>query len=122
MNKFLAQILIIFAFCSCRAPKYNVLSTHKLRNGIKINIVEDIDKIAEIYGEKGAAYAFYDPKTKTIWVPENGIKDENGEIMPNLFLLGHEVWHVIKQDYHSKTNSTYSLPIMPEYDIILIKK
>lgn len=105
---------LAFLMAGCAAaPKSDlILSQHKIGK-TTINIVKGYDSIAEVFGEKEKAYAFHDPKTKTIWVPENDIKDENGEIMPNLFLLGHEIWHVIKPDYHSITNFNYSYPVWP---------
>lgn len=105
---------LAFLMAGCAAtPKSDlILSQHKIGK-TTINIVKNTESVAKIYGEKGKAYAFYDQETKTIWVPENNIRDENGETMPNLFLLGHEIWHVVKPDYHSQTNFNYSYPVWP---------
>lgn len=110
--RFWYLVLLLSASCAT-APKSDlILFQHKIGK-TTINIVKDHNSIAKVYGEKEKAYAFHDPKTNTIWVPENDIKDENGEVMPNLFLLGHEIWHVIKPNYHSQTNFNYSYPVWP---------
>lgn len=119
MEKFFSLIFLLF--CACQTSNNVIISSHKIKN-VRINIVKDVKTINKIYDGEVKAYAFYDPKKRTIWVPENGIKDQNGKTMPNLFLLGHEIWHVIEPNYHSNTNVNYSFPVMPEFDVILIRK
>jgi len=117
-------ILLLFFSIGCNNKQNNVRILESARfGGVTINVVESIEDIKNLkkypYSDDSIYYAlaFYDPLERTIWVPKNDINDENGKVMPNLFLLGHEIWHVIEPGYHSKTNSDYSIPNLPGFKL-----
>lgn len=122
--KILTYITCLFLIgCSTPKPEQNpfIIASYTL-SPVKINIVESVDVISSIYGRTNEnVYAFYDPNKNTVWVPKNPFPDENGKLMPNLFLLGHEVWHSVELNYHSNTNTVYSYPIIPGYSSFLLK-
>jgi len=123
MNKLTIFTMCLIFTLGCSTTKYispEIIAQHKIKE-ITINIVENTDMIAKAFGEGDVPdniliAAFYDHEENTIWVPRNPIQDENGRLMPNLFLLGHELWHAVEPDYHSITNVTYSFPVIPLYD------
>ena len=123
-------LAVIIALTGCIAKHKsddNIIRSVEIK-GVTVNIV---DSIAEVkmannypYPDDSIYYAlaFYDPVDNVIWVPKNEIEDENGKIMPNLFLLGHEMWHVAEPGYHGRTNSSYTFPSLPGFDLIIRKK
>lgn len=38
-----------------------------------------------------------------VWVPWSGEYDECGEPIPNFYILGHEIWHKARGDFHPQT-------------------
>jgi protocatechuate 3,4-dioxygenase beta subunit len=120
-------LLCMIWVVGCMAPKPNQSDVVVLRsvkiNDITVNIVRSVEDIAilnlaefpRMPFDEYYAMGIYNPATKTIWVPQNEVLDENGKVMPNLFLFGHEIWHTIEPGYHSSTNQAYTLPTLPDF-------
>lgn len=122
--KIIVYILCLFLVgCHTHRQDQNplIIASYTLKP-VKVNIVNSTHEIGIVYGRpKDNVFAFYDPESNTAWVPKNKFPDENGQIMPNLFLLGHELWHSVNLHYHSNTNSMYSYPTLPGYSIHILK-
>ena len=129
MKKIISLLIFLISIFGCKTKPVktidnDILGRYQIKD-LTINIVENVEIIQKKIGmefENISIAAFYDPNTKEIWVPKNPIPDENGNLMPNLFLLGHEVWHGVNLNFHSQTNILYSYPTLPQHEIIFIKK
>lgn len=77
------------------------------------------EKFKEFSGYDFRVNGFYNTKTKEVWVIPNSILDVNGEVMPNSFVLGHEIWHTVKPDFHKNDPNNYMLPELPGLIITL---
>jgi len=50
--------------------------------------------------EKERVAGFHVQGLRQIYVRWGSEKDKNGEPIPDFYTLGHELWHIIKGDYH----------------------
>ena len=66
--------------------------------------VEEGDRISQIYqkatGRQEDVLGFCQQNTRIIYVQYSSNKDNDGEYLPDFKILGHEVYHLIKPDFH----------------------
>jgi hypothetical protein len=76
--------------------------TYLLPNEIKV-VIESPRQINRDYhelgGQESSVLGFCDRYNKTIYVPKSG-RDTRGEIEPDFRVLGHEIWHLVKGEFH----------------------
>ena len=76
---------------------------------IILDSYENINKKFKEYSDLNIDVdAFTLPNQRIIWVQRNKLVDKDGEVLPDFFTLGHEIWHLVKKDFHDPTDTRYS--------------